>query len=316
MPLVFSSSLVGPLWVYSCCWGVLLRGVFLDQSGLPFGHPFAYHSFLNAFIHVGSKCLSWMEVNFFNQFFKSCLECVGEHVHLRTFFEHSQLFPCCLSIRLFCYDLSITIFCFKIFLPLTHPVTDMASLILLRLISRIFCCCFGTFCFVCTVWSCLCIFLFFLLSPVFFGLCLQVLFFVLVAVLFQFRSNVFKCSVLAFLLVVRVFLSVIPVCVPTWVLTFCVWSSGGTLIFSQTNFARAYIESFNSKMLFVGIFVNKLFTFSVLDLLSTGLGSWEKARWFSFFFYGIYIHFFLSGQCLRFCFWFLCFMAYQPLSVI
>ena len=45
----------------------------------------------------------------------------------------------------------------------------------------------------------------------------------------------------------------------------------GTPIFPQTNFAPAYIKSFNSGM-FVGIFVNNSFTFSVSDL--TVLQSW------------------------------------------
>ena len=39
-----------------------------------------------------------------------------------------------------------------------------------------------------------------------------------------------------------------------------------TPVFSQTNFAPTYIKSFNSVMSFVGIFVKKSFTFSVLDL--------------------------------------------------
>ena len=47
------------------------------------------------------------------------------------------------------------------------------------------------------------------------------------------------------------------------------WS---TSTFSQNNFAPAYIKSLNSVMLFVRIFVNTLFTFSVLDL--TALQSW------------------------------------------
>ena len=46
----------------------------------------------------------------------------------------------------------------------------------------------------------------------------------------------------------------------------------GTQIFSQTNFSPVYIKSFNSVMLFVGIFVDKSFTFSVSDL--TVLQSW------------------------------------------
>ena len=43
-------------------------------------------------------------------------------------------------------------------------------------------------------------------------------------------------------------------------------------IFSLTNFAPAYIKSLNSVMSFVGIFVNKSFTFLVSDL--TVLQSW------------------------------------------
>ena len=45
-----------------------------------------------------------------------------------------------------------------------------------------------------------------------------------------------------------------------------------TPIFSLTNFAPAYIKSFNSMMLFVQIFVNKSFTFLVSNL--TVLQSW------------------------------------------
>ena len=45
----------------------------------------------------------------------------------------------------------------------------------------------------------------------------------------------------------------------------------GTLIFSQTNFAPAYIKSFSSVM-FVGIFINRSLTLSVLDF--TVLLSW------------------------------------------
>ena len=46
----------------------------------------------------------------------------------------------------------------------------------------------------------------------------------------------------------------------------------GTLIFSQNDFAPSYFKSFNFVMPFVEIFVNKLFTFLVLDL--TVLQSW------------------------------------------
>ena len=75
----------------------------------------------------------------------------------------------------FCYDLSVPIFCSKIFLPLSNPVVIMFSPILV-LFGKIFFRCFGTSCFVDIVWSCLGIFLVFLLSLVFL-VCLLLLFF-------------------------------------------------------------------------------------------------------------------------------------------
>ena len=71
----------------------------------------------------------------------------------------------------------------------------------------------------------------------------------------------------------------------------------GKPIFSQTNFAPAYIKSFNSVMLFVGMFVNKSFTFPVSDL--TVLQSWFQREGNEVFFRhdssnGIYISFFSS----------------------
>ena len=142
----------------------------------------------------------------------------------------ATLFSCCLSIRLFCYD---PIICSKIFLPLSHPVVDMALPILPQIVGRIFFVFFGTSCFIYIVWSCLGIFLVFLLSSVFLVGLLK-LFLFLVAVLFQFRPNISYCSVLVFLLVVVVlFLSAIQVWVPTWVLTFFLWSSRGPRSFHR-----------------------------------------------------------------------------------
>ena len=89
---------------------------------------------------------------------------------------------------------------------------------------------------------------------------------VLVAVLFQFRPILSLCSVLVFLLVVVVFLSAVQVWVPTQVLTFCLWSTNGTRFFLWLVFYPAYIKPFISMMLFVGIFIIKLFNFSVSDL--------------------------------------------------
>ena len=76
-------------------------------------------------------------------------------------------FPILFIHSAFCYDFSIPIFCSKIFLPRSHPVAGMTSPILPLRVGRIFFRCFGKSCFVCIVWSCLGIFLFFLLSTVF-----------------------------------------------------------------------------------------------------------------------------------------------------
>ena len=59
----------------------------------------------------------------------------------------------------------------------------------------------------------------------------------------------------------------------------------GIPIFSQINFAPVYIKSFNYVMSFVGIFVNKSFTFSISDL--TVLQSWFLREGNGVFFSGI-----------------------------
>ena len=110
--------------------------------------------------------------------FKCRLEPVGVYVHLRALFEHSKLFLYCLSIHLFCYDRSVPIFYTKIVLPLSYPVVDMAWHILPLIVGRIF---FPWFSFLCScfvyiVWSCLSMFLLFLLSLVFFSWSPQVFF--------------------------------------------------------------------------------------------------------------------------------------------
>ena len=79
-------------------------------------------------------------------------------------------------------------------------------------------------CFVCIVFSCLDIFLVFLLSLVPPYSFLRVVLFVLVVMLLlSFRPNIFQriFSVLAFLLVVVDFLSMFPVEFPILVLRFC-----------------------------------------------------------------------------------------------
>ena len=88
--------------------------------------------------------------------------------------------------------------------------------------KNFFRCCEIT-CFVCIVWSYLCIFLVFLLSPLPSDLSLWVLSIVLMVLRCSFRPNIFSrfSSVLIFLFVVKAFLFVFPVWFPIQVLSFC-----------------------------------------------------------------------------------------------
>ena len=79
----------------------------------------------------------------------------------------------------------------------------------------------------------------------------------------------------------------------------------GNPIFPQTNFAPAYIKSFNFVMSFVEIFVIESFTFSVLDL--TVLQSWFLREGNGVFFsnmillmVSILVFFLLLGQVFAF----------------
>ena len=105
-----------------------------------------------------------------------------------------SLFPCCLSIRLFCYVPFVPMFCSKIVLFPYHPVVGMCWFIHPQFPGRIFFVffCGGMSCFVCIVLFCIDIFLVFLLSPVAPGLFLRFEYFVLIVVLlFSFRPNLF-----------------------------------------------------------------------------------------------------------------------------
>ena len=99
-------------------------------------------------------------------------------------------------IQRFYYNFSVPIFCSQIIL---HPVVNIASPILSLIVGR------TLFCLVYIVWSSFSLpffaSIFWLISTSFF--------LVLVAVLFQFRLNISRCSVSVFLLVAVVFLSVI-----------------------------------------------------------------------------------------------------------
>ena len=177
----------------------------------------------------------------------------------------ATLILCCISIRLFCYDISIPVFCSKIILPLSHLVVYMASPIPPLIGSRIFCCWFRTSLFVYIVRSFLGIFLVFLLSLVFLvGLLKHFLcsscqaFSVSSENIFMFRFSITACCRNVF--ICDSSLSSNPG------FDFQPMVFKGTHIFPQTNFAPAYIKSFNFEVSFVGIFGNKPFTFLVLDL--------------------------------------------------
>ena len=165
--------------------------------------------------------------------------------------------------------------------------------------------CFWTSCFVSIVWSGLGIYLGFF--------CLYVwlvslsLFWVLVAVFFSVSSEYFLMLNFTILSCCLSFLSANQVWVPTRVLTFCLWSSRGSRCFLLTNFAPGYIKTFNSVMLmsFIGLFVNKSFTFSVSDL--TVLKSWFLRESNVVFFSDMILQmvsilfFFLLDHCLLLC---------------
>ena len=194
--------------------------------------------------------------------------CMSPGGLLRTFIT---LFPCCLSIRLFCYDLSVPIFCSKIFLALSHPVVDMASLILSLIVGWIF--------FVVLerpVLSCLDIFLAFLLSFVFFGWSPHVF--------FSSSCSAFPVSSVNFLMF------------PFSILAFC---RGLFICVSSSNPNFDFLSRgprFFQRLILLLRILSCLIPWcrfcvylSISRSLSrfrtwpsSSLGSWEKAQWFSF----------------------------------
>ena len=137
--MVFITSSVGTLWVYNF-GGDSFLGVFLDQRDLSFGHPFGYICFFEASIHFGSQSvmngsnffkpesMSVIMAWSFSIWYFSVLFCVNRGVFspyglLRALIT---LFPCCLSIQIFCYYLSVPICCSKIVLLPSHPVVGMS----------------------------------------------------------------------------------------------------------------------------------------------------------------------------------------------
>ena len=133
---------------------------------------------------------------------------------------------------------------FKILSPLSHPIVDMASPILPLFVGIIFFSCFRTSSFIYIVWSCVGIVLVFLLSVVFSGRSPQA-FSVSNENFLMCRFSVLDCC------------RSLSICDsslrshPSFDIVFVVFK--GNPVFSQTNFAPAFIKSFNSVMSFVGI---------------------------------------------------------------
>ena len=168
----------------------------------------------------------------------------------------------------------------------------MVSPILPLIVGRIFFFRFGMFCFICIVWSCLGIFLVFFLSLEFLVGFLDFLK-SLVAVLYQFRPNISKCSVLVFLLVVN------QVWVPTRVLTFCLWSSRGPRFFQRLILFLRILNPLTPWCRLSGYLSIRHSLFRFQTGLFYSLSSWEKALWFSLqTFNGIDISFSLLRLCV------------------
>ena len=87
----------------------------------------------------------------------------------------------------------------------------------------------------------------------------------------------------------------------------------GTLIFSQNDFSPVYSKSFNTVMFFVGIFVNRSFTFSISD--STVLLSWFQWKGNVGFFSDmvlLIVSTLVSSSCVCVCIYL--FVVHEPLS--
>ena len=230
---------------------------------------------MHLFISVAS--LLWMEANFLNQnpcrpsrpgvfqFDIFSVDLSASYVHLRAFFLRSQL----------CFHVVYPFGIFVMIFPFTYLAQKSSCLFRIQLLVchrpftpyfRIFFRCFGTSCF---FMYCL------VLSRYLFSLPSFAIIFCLVSSSFIFRSS---CrSFLVSPECILIFYFSIFACCHRFLIFDSILSSllsfdflsvvfRGTPILLQTNFAPAYIESFNSEMSFFGVSVNKSFTFSVSDL--------------------------------------------------
>ena len=107
-------------------------------------------------------------------------------------------------------------------------------------VCRIFFRCFGMSCFVCIVWSYLCIFLVFVLSTVPSDLSFRILSFALIVLLCSFRPNIFpRFSSVSIFTCCWSFLICVSSLISHPCFEFLFVFFKGTTIFSQTNFTPA-----------------------------------------------------------------------------
>ena len=199
MPLVFSTSSVGTLWVYIHLGRFFWGGTFWIKVVFPLVIYSGISVFsMHLFISVAS--VSCMEVNVLKQnpcmpyrpgvflfdVFKWCLERVEVYFHPWTFFEHSDPnFHAVYPFGFFCYDLSVPLFSSRVFLILSHLFVGKSSPIPPLIVARFF----PLFSYVLfyLYYLVLSRYIFSLLSIArIFGWSTPVLFFLLVALLFSF----------------------------------------------------------------------------------------------------------------------------------
>ena len=158
--MVFSTYSVGTLWVCSSFRRFLFRGLFLSGCSLFWSSirvcllfVFYFHSKSVVDGNDLFKPVSMYRIIANWYYFKNCFQ--------RKEVYFLNIFPCCLSIRLFYYFLFVSIFYSKT--DFFHPVVGITSFILPLVASKIIFHCFRMASFVYIVLQCLDIFLVYLL---------------------------------------------------------------------------------------------------------------------------------------------------------
>ena len=165
VPLIFSTSSVGRLWICSC-FG---RFLCLDPFLINVVFPLVIHSGTCAVcrhLFISNASLSWMEVFFLNQkpWIPSWPGVFHFDISLMLFWVNLYLFPlsdllqalrilspCCLSIRPFRCVFWLPYFCPKSFSVFLHLIVGTFLCHFLPVVDRIFFRCFVMSCFVCII---------------------------------------------------------------------------------------------------------------------------------------------------------------------